>query len=293
MSFNRHYLMSDGSYAGSNFGDWTQGIEGHAGEADQELQVVKFDRAGKKTKDVVLVNFQAHNVHNIDMNSISPGHAGSLRDELESLSGCHVAYFTGASGNLSPSSKIKVLSHGLGDWHNYGKRLGELAWEAMQDMEAIGGSGIATATTMTTVAVDHDWDDTLPEAEHAKQMNDTLGGQAGNAFAVSYGFNSNHHANTVVIRAGMDDTDDLYQGTFRIHDLAFVAATYEMFSENGVAIKENSPYKYTFIISGNRSYIPSIGTFAYQSYEGDVTYYIPGTAELLQKEFIDLLKGLQ
>ena len=242
---------------------------------------------------VVLVNFQSHDDYDLGVNAISPGYAGALRDQLESLSGCHVAYFNGASGNLSSTSKLESRNHGLEDSRSYGQKLGSLAWEAMQSMEPVGGSGIASTAAMTIVEVDHDWDELLPEAEQAVHMGTTLGGQAGDAFAMSYGFHSTHHAGTVVTRAGMDDIALLYQGAFRIHDLGFLAASYEMFSENGQSVKDRSPYKHTFIFSGNHEHVPSINAFGYASYEGDSTYYVTDTAEQLQEEFLVLLKKIQ
>ena len=60
MTFVRHYVMDDGSYAGSNFGDLNKKTAvGHATDVDDRLVVVKFDREGDK-KDVLLVNWQAH-----------------------------------------------------------------------------------------------------------------------------------------------------------------------------------------------------------------------------------------
>ena len=40
MTFVRHYLMKDGTYAGSNFGSFKSGIVRHLWPADEQLQVV-------------------------------------------------------------------------------------------------------------------------------------------------------------------------------------------------------------------------------------------------------------
>ena len=59
MAYVRHYELSDGSFAGSNFGNFANGaIVGHSAEADGQFQLVKFTREGKK--DVVMMNFPAH-----------------------------------------------------------------------------------------------------------------------------------------------------------------------------------------------------------------------------------------
>jgi hypothetical protein len=91
------------------------------------MVLVKLAREGDK-KDVVLVNFQAHPDHStyLGFYQIAADFVGPLRDELEKLSGASVAYFTGASGNQNPISKIPEENHGL-SWREYGAKLGQLA----------------------------------------------------------------------------------------------------------------------------------------------------------------------
>ena len=87
---------------------------------------------------------------------------------------------------------------------------------------------------------------------------------------------------------------------FSIGDVALVTAPYEMYCENGEAVKEKSPFKMTFVSScsnGRGSYIPSISTYDYNN-KPDVVYgisktqYAPGTAELLEDTFVSMLNEL-
>jgi len=47
MNFVRQYIMSDGSYAGDNYGDWTLTPVSHETDVDNELQLIKFIREAR------------------------------------------------------------------------------------------------------------------------------------------------------------------------------------------------------------------------------------------------------
>ena len=83
---------------------------------------------------------------------------------------------------------------------------------------------------------------------------------------------------------------------FRVGDLGFACAPYEMFGANGMHIKEWSPYAMTFVVSccnGARSYLASKLAYSHGSYEVDQRRYPEGTAELLADNFVDMLKELK
>lgn len=296
MNFVRHYKMEDGSYAGSNFGDLGKGFVGHATEVDPEMQIVKFDRGADK-KAVVMVNYQAHNDYgkNIGYNMLSPGWVGVFRSELANKTGCEVAYFMGASGNVNASSRIETEAHGL-DWKPYGTKLSEIAFEAMSGLQSVGGSGIATTTYMDKGQVNHEWDHMVKEAEEVKKVWKSAGKAAGDELGKKYGFTSVYHASSIISRSKRPATMDLEQGAVRIHNIGFIIGSYEMFCENGMTVKNSgreSGYEYVWIIAGNSGYIPSAAAYDYRSYESDISNFVKGTAEKLQDKFIELLKGIQ
>ncbi len=83
---------------------------------------------------------------------------------------------------------------------------------------------------------------------------------------------------------------------FGFGDIGFVIAGYEMFCENGMDIKNASPFKMTFVVTcanGDHKYMPSYATFEYSSYEGDATRYARGTAEKLANKYISMLKSIK
>lgn len=294
MTFVRHYEMEDGTYSGSNFGNWSIKIVGHAGPADESMLVVKFDRIDESKKDVVLVNFQAHNDHakELGYNLLSAGYVAPLRDELEAKSGCEVAFFMGASGNLNPSSRIESEKHKL-SWKEYGQKLGQIAYEAMNDMKPVGGSGIAVSNYIMDAEVDHSWDHRILDASRVNETWSTSGKDAATALAHSLGFSSAYHAMGVVTKCYKKATEPVRQSVFRIHNLGFAVGPYEMFCENGVNIKNASPFEYTCLILGNRGYIPSQKAYDYQSYESHLGTFAKGTAEKLESKYIEMLKEIQ
>lgn len=75
---------------------------------------------------------------------------------------------------------------------------------------------------------------------------------------------------------------------FRVGGVGFTTGTYEMFSEAGIFIKANSPYEYTFLLTGNSGYIPSEKAFGYRYYEADTGFFAKGTAEKLADKYIEI-----
>ena len=293
MNFVRHYLMADGSYSGSNFGDATKGYVSHAAEADPQMVLVQFDRAEDK-KDILMVNWQAHpdSAREIGYNTIGASWIGPLRTKLESLSGMNVAYFTGPSGNLTKESKIPGEGNGL-DWRGYGEKMAELTNEALSQLQPVEGTAIKTTGTMFTVEIDHSWDYMLPEANEVYDLWKSSGKSAGDALGKQYGFTSSYQARAIKSRAAMGETATLEVNAFCIGGVGFTTGTYEMFSTNAMFVKENSPFAVTFLMTGNSGYIPSEQAFEYRCYEADTGYYAKGTAEKLADNYVKMLQDIK
>ena len=292
MNFVRHYLMADGSYSGSNFGDSSKGYVKHAAEADPQMVLVQFDREGDK-KDILMVNWQAHpdSASEIGYNTIAASWIGPLRTKLESLSGMNVAYFTGPSGNLTKDSRMPELKNNL-DWRAYGEKMAELANEKLVDLKPMEGTAIKTTGTMFTVEIDHSWDHMLSEANQVYDLWKSAGKSAGDALGKTYGFTSSYQARAIKSRAAMGETTTLEVNAFCIGGVGFTTGTYEMFSTNAMFVKENSPFAVTFLMTGNSGYIPSEQAFDYRCYEADTGYYAKGTAEKLADNYVEMLRSL-
>jgi hypothetical protein len=91
------------------------------------------------------------------------------------------------------------------------------------------------------------------------------------------------------------DKIDVAIDAYAIGDFALVGAPYEMYCENGEAIKEGSPFKMTFVstcTNGYNSYIPSSPTYEYGGYEFNGTDLAQGSGERLADTFVSMLNRL-
>ena len=104
MVFVRHYVRDDGHIhgEGGSAADADRYV-GHAAEADNDLQMIKFVRKGKQ--DVVLVNWQGHPRAHANREIIRCD-VDVMRKRLEEDMDCLFAFFLGASGNQNNSSVI-------------------------------------------------------------------------------------------------------------------------------------------------------------------------------------------
>ena len=134
MNYVRHYILDNGTYAGSNFGDFNSGkIIGHRGKADNLMQLLNFKR--EDAKDIVLINWQGH--YRFEKGTIiSSDYYGQVRNHLESALDCHAAFVLGPSGNVNTRSLMSSEPSIL-DYREYGKTLSEYALEAAKDFAPI------------------------------------------------------------------------------------------------------------------------------------------------------------
>ena len=294
MNFVRHYKMSDGSYAGPNFGTF-EGVDiaDYAGTADPELSMIKLDRGGGK-KDILMLNWQAHpnNSSSLGYYKISADFVGKARNKLEEETGMQVAYFTGASGNVHIDSKIKTDAHGM-KWDAYGEKLAQLTIQALPLLKEVGGSGISVTGQMCLVSIDHSWDHMAAQAQEVMGVLSSKGQKAATALCREYGFTSHHQARSIVERSQIGKELQWELRAFRVGDLGFTTGTYEMWTESGKYVKDNSPYDVTFVITGNLIYIPMEYAYEYRCYEADTGYFVKGTAEKLADAYIKMLNEIK
>ncbi len=300
MTFVRHHLMEDGSYAGSNFGDYSKGIVDYATEADEEMTLIKMDREGDK-KDILLMNFQAHPCYGSGNNAldISADFIGSTRDAVERETGMHFIYFTGASGNLNsfsqiaehngPHSKNRIL---------YGERLAKYAIDALPGMTTpIEGAGVKTTRADIEYKSNDYGQDRLAEAQEiAKQF--TLTGDASmcTALAKQKGFHSVYECNGIVNCSRYPATGEFELNVCSFGGVGFIAAPHEMFCDTGKYIKENSPFAFTIIsttTNAYNNYFPTKEAYEYGCYESFTARFASGIAEDMQVKYVEMLKEVQ
>ena len=253
INFIRHYVMDDGTYCGDNFGSPAgKKYVGHVREVDNALQLIKFTREG--AKDIIMMNWQGHPTgHGTSGHHYSiMSYSGVAVSAIEEQLDVHCMYVLGASGNVNNGSRIAS----------------EKLYDTYEDRANALAGYVVAATEYQEVAV-------------------------GNVQMLR-----NDVACTP--KNGGNNKVDITLNAFSIGDVALVTAPYEMFCENGEAVKAGSPFKMTFVSScsnGRGSYIPSISTYDYNN-KPDIVYgitkteYAPGTAEVLESAFVDMLKQL-
>ena len=293
LNFCRHYKLADGTTAGSNYGRFDQAaIVGHAAEADRQMVLVRFAREEKK--DILLVNWQAHVDHAGENGflNISADFPGAMRTALESETDMQVAYFTGASGNMSYQSRIPEENPGL-TMTQYGQELARRVLKALPLMTPVSGQPMAAKRFMLQVNINHAGNDRLEEAREVVELWLSEGKPKGHDLAIRRGFSSVYHASSVAERAKFPETEEVELSVFCVAGVAFAGAPNEMFAETAMHIKEQSPFDTTFIVSGNEYYIPTRNAFRHGCYEADISRYTEGTAERIGDALVEALKELK
>ena len=289
LNFVRNYIMSDGKFEDDTMDTV---YAKHCTDSDSRMMLVKFDREEKQ--DILLVNWQAHpdHAHQNGYNAMSADYPGALRNYVAEETEMLVAFIPGASGNQNPGSKIQSEKHGL-KMNQYGKKLGEHAVEALEDLKQVGNEGISVTSKVVDTEVDHSLDHMAGKAAEAYKVFEQQGLEAGNAKARELGLKSAYHARAVSQRKSMGPTKPLTLHAWRIGDVGFTSGMYEMFSDSGLYIRANAPFETVMICQGNYSYVAAEYAFDCGTYEAITGYYAKGTAEMLAKEFVSMLETVK
>jgi len=298
LNFVRRYKLEDGTVCGyqSLIADSGLAVVGHESEADHSLQLLKFDRGEGKT-DIMVANFQTH-PHRFGSASnpqMSPDLVGVFREEVEKTLGYDVVYFTGAAGNINPSSLIKE-ENTTKDFKEQGKALAKYAIDADGSYTKVNGGAVRGVSEIFESEIDHTEDHLVSVAREAQ----ALWAETNHIMTVTkayqqYGINGPYHANAIVSKASKGKSDSFEIFAVSFGDVGFACAPYEMFDTNGTFIKENSPFGVTFVAecaNGANGYFPSELAWDNNGYEVDTCKYMKGTAEKLADRYVAMLESL-
>lgn len=299
MTFDRHYRMNDGTAKGTGFGSLESGYKDHLDKADEQMQVMQFVR--ENAQDIVLINWQAHATfvghHNEGI--LCSDYIGPLRDHLEGLTGCQMAFFQGACGNLGPRSRIPENNMVEENYIAYGRKLAEHAAEIMENTRPVDGGAIRTKQLQYKAMVNHTEDHKLEDAQKAMaeyRAHPELPKEERREIMKKYGFNSFLSAGAIVNRAKAGPYVEVELDALSVGDISFVTAPFEMFCSIPVYIKENTPFDMTFFMgycNGSYSYLPDNFGFEFPSYEVRSCRFLKGTAEEIGKTHVEMLKELK
>jgi hypothetical protein len=298
LAFVRHYVMSDGSIIGDNYGtDAGKTYVGHETEIDAQVQLIKFAR--EDDKDIVLMNFRGHPIisGNGDHTylSISAGYVDDCRKTMEKTLGCYFAYFQGASGNVNDQSRITSEHNFRFDYLDHGKKLAEYALEVMDELKKVNTGAVEVKTINYTGNVRQDSEEYI---QAATLFNNAY--KTGKSYAEAIKASGNkcfsHVAlSDIKMRQNQGKTMTLEMAAVSIGDVAFISTPWEMFDNTGKNIKDGSPFEQTFVMyltNGRGKYLPSEPAYSNGCYEKELSYFGKGAAAEIEGLYIDMLKEL-
>lgn len=294
--FVRHYLLENGTYAGSAYGDFKSSpIKSQAYDAKDLVQLIRFTREGKK--DVLFMNLGAHATFNgnIKLTNISADFPGPTREYIEHHSDCLVAYFLGAAGDQVPRSRHEPINHGL-EYIAYGQKLGQYVLDALPALVCVEAGLLQLRRWTITAAANKNDMDRLPQAEEVYDAFVEGSYKLANPLVAKYGFVSPYEARAICIHSKQGETRDVQLAALAFGDVAMTFGAFEMFGDTGVDIREKSPYDTTFVVSQSLStndYIPAPIGFKLRCYEAYSSHYAPGTAERITEEYVRVLNELK
>ena len=245
LNFIRHYTTEAGIIKGDNFGDLVSSpYTGHHHDADNVMQIVRFER--KEGEGISLINWQTHphRYYGTGGRDLTADLVGAMRDKYEKETGDLFAYYTGASGNVNPKSRIEKENI-TDDFKEQGEALADYAVQCLNENMTEAPVGKIGAVSKTfTGEVNHSEDNKVEAASTIyNQWKASGNGQAATKAGEKYGIGSPYHAQGIINKSRLGKTLDMELSAFSIGDsVGFICAPYEMFDENGLFVKEKSPF---------------------------------------------------
>ena len=284
MVFSRRYLLKDNSYVGGG-GEFTtedyENVVEHETKADEEIQMLKFDR-GDKTP-ILITQWQSHACNVNGGSSDGDDHymaSGEwpqvIRRTLETELGVHCMYMQGAAGNLGSMSRIK----------------GENLYNAESDPEneTIGYSDyVAIGEKVASyVSTAYKAEDVFTEVESGLIQIDQ------HKMPVELRKKTDEEGNVTQEQGMAEEADYPELNTVAIGDVSLVTLPSELFDTSAVEVKTATPFEMTLIMGytcGNVGYEAPSKFWAHGGYEVTNGYYVQGTADLMVQHYIDKLNA--
>lgn len=298
LNFVRHYTTEAGIIKGDGLNALVESpYTGHTHAADDLLQIARVDRQGGGS--IVMANWQSHPHRSTSESDkeLSSDIVGVMTQYVEQeMKDVLFIYFTGASGNINPHSRIEAENI-TKDYKEQGNALGKHAVSILRgEMSRVEGTNVQVCTSAYVAQINHEDDHRVEDAKKVVEFwqacYDT---DQTRRVAYTYNMQSIYHAQRIIERSYMGVTQQIELSAFSVGDFGFAVAPYEMFDTQGVTIREESPFQATFVISccnNAYGYIPSMEGFENDTYEAYSCRFKPGTGEALADEFMSMLGQL-
>ncbi|HQT22959.1 MAG: hypothetical protein B7X86_07430 [Sphingobacteriales bacterium 17-39-43] len=305
ISFNRRYLMKDGSFR-TNPGKLNPDVVRPAGPIDPALSMVYFESLDKKPV-AILVNFALH-VAIVGGNRFSSDFPGIMSELIGKVKGEEfVTIFTnGTSGNINHVnvSNPDQLS-GFDESRRIGTILAGRVLSALPALRSIPIKSLKAKIQAINLSVFRYVEQS--EAEWARGVISKFGKSGGPGFAdvvsawrmldlVKYqgGLESRHKSTTTVPLTEDGKALETEVSVIAFGDqMALVGFPGDAFVELGLGIKLNSPFPFTIVSeqsgNGTISYMPNKKAFPEGQYEVNSVRYSSGGGESLVDAALETL----
>ena len=300
MTFVRHYIRENGE----TFGDGDDArllgdTKDHFTEANEEMILVKFDRADEAKKDILLMNFQAHPCMTANAGKdtrISADFVGYVRQIIQEEAEMDFIYFTGSAGNQNTYSYLDG-DKDIPQVTKYSEKLAQYALDALESLKVAEGTGIKTVQNNYEYPVNKEMCDAQTQSiiQQVKALK-----QAGKTYEAEQLMEKNglnrSHISYVPLRSNRPEKDTMELDAVVVNGVGFIVAPYEMFSNTALGIRAESPFEHTIIATcadAQFGYFATKEAYAEKFYESIIGYFAEGCAEAAQEQFIQMLKSLQ
>ena len=274
----------------------SQGKVVHEIDGDHSMPVVRFVRDGKK--DVIFANWAAHadTVIGSSKTAVSGDYYYYFTEHAEKELGAHVSLFNGATGDVTPYSKLTGETKVNGT-RPYGRKIADILIDGINSLEKLDIVGdVSLVSKVVPLKVDHSLDS---KKDQAKEIND-LYAQEGESNAykqkcAQYEIVNIHEAHRILGNFERPATENMTVSVATIGNIVFATAPYEMLTQTGLDIKSNSKFDLTFVCgytNGAHGYIAPEYAFANGDYEVYSCLYVKGSAEKIQTDISKLVDKL-
>ncbi len=292
LAFNRRYYMRDGSVAW-NPGKLNPNIVRPAGPTDPEVEILYAEQpdASKPTQSIVTyVNFAMH-PDTTGGSKLSADWPGALGRVLAAYHGPqHLTLLAnGTCGNINHCDfSWNWLNSGTNEPNRIAVVLGAAVLQAYKQLRPATNGPLAAKSQIVELALPEISPEQLEDAR--KTVEATKDDRAGNFMKLV----RSYRALDVAGRNGKPQQAEV-QVISLGQDAAWVALPGEIFVELGLAIKQRSPFRHTFVVelaNDNLGYIPDKRSYAEGNYEPESSRCAPGSGEKLVDAAVRLLTDL-
>ncbi len=309
LNFIRHYIAEDGCVVTDNHD--ARKVKGsplvkHCSQIDETMQIIRFVRtdvegqvcgkAPENKKDIIYVNWRSHatktgGLNKFDMSADFPS---SLRYYVEDATGCHCAYYQGCAGNVNPQSRIENEKITFNNKY-FGLQLAGYVVASLRKLKNAVAGEFEIKNKFIEYPVNHENEDKLEFCyELSKKWEETNDRELVTKLGKPYGIFSPYHANAIIRHSKMPKTlEGAELSLIKFGNIALCYLPGEPFAKIGMDIRNASPVENTVVMGYSNAsigYIPTKEAFECGCYEAEHTPVGKGTAELITKEMIEMLK---